>query len=162
MSQPYAPPAGEWPTPAAPQAWHPVLRPPKPEVPLRPAVWWSVAINAIYALGCVVLVVVFGALLVALFTGASSGEMGLDPGPRVTALLLAGLFAIFLVCLVVGLALTVGALLLLRMGSSFRTFPAFVQALLAALCAFVVGNVVGTALSFVAQFASGAPAVFGL
>ncbi len=161
MSQPYGPPASQWPPPAAPQPWYPVARPPKPEVPLRPTVWWSVVINAIYALGTVLLIVVFGALLVAIFSGASAGEWDLDLGEDETALVVAVLVGIFVVTLLVGLALTVGALLLLRLGSGFRTFPAFVQALLASLCAFVAGNILSGVVGVIAELASFDPAVFG-
>ena len=161
MSQPYAP-AAPWPAPPSPQAWqHPPPRAPKPERPLRPAVWWSVAINALYSLGiCLFIGLVFG-FIVLMIDVASAGEAGMSWTPAETAFVVGLLIVGFFVNLLVGIALTVGALLLLRIGAGFRTFPPFAQALLAAVCAFGVSSLLGAIVGVLTDFAMVAPAMFG-
>lgn len=136
-------------------------RPPKPERPLKPAVWWSVGINLVWALGCVLMVLVLGAALFAFMESLSGGGGDVALTGEETRWVAVALVGVFVVTALLGTGLTVGALVLLRLGVTFRTLPSFVQALLAALCAFAVSSVVGAVVGAVSDLASVSPALYG-
>lgn len=118
-------------------------------------------INLIWALGWVATMLVIGAVIVGLVDVASAGEADLALSDGQTAGIVWLLVGGFALTALVGTGVTIGALMLLRLGASYRTFPSFVQALLASICAFVVSSIVGTAVGLVGELASSAPAVFG-
>ncbi len=141
MSQPSAPSAGPWPPPQPPQGWqHPAPAPPKPERPLKPAVWWGVGLNVGWVVGWFAFLFVVGLFLL---YGSEAFSQRRSGG------LIATMIGGAAINLIIGIGLTVVALLLLRRGRAYRTFPSFLQALLAALCALVVTGVLGLVVRFV-------------
>lgn len=114
---------------------------------------WAVGINVVWAIGWGLVMLALGALLVSFIESLDVGSTdwsgsGVTP-TRVGLLLAAGV----LVTALLGTALTLTALVLLRLGPTFRTLPSFVQALLAALCALAVATVVSLVLDVVGQLA---------
>ncbi len=157
-----APHTASWPPPTPQQTWQPPLPgPPKPERPLKPALWWALGLNAVWALLWTVAMMLLAAFAVYVFQAVAGGMTDLPGDPRQSGMFLGLMAGAFLGSVLVGLVLTVGALLLLRLGHTFRTFPSFVQALLAGLCALAASSVLGSAVGFVTDMASRTPGMFG-
>ncbi len=135
--------------------------PVKPERPLKPAVWWAVGLNALWAVGWLLTMVLLGAFLLYVVGIVSPDAIATPLNPSESGMLVGLLAAAFIGNMVIGIALTIGALLLLRIGRGFRTFPPFVQALLAGLSALAVSSLIGTAFGAIVDLGSYAPGSYG-
>jgi magnesium-transporting ATPase (P-type) len=129
--------------------------PPRPERPLMPGVWWSLAYNAIVTVLWALAFVLLGALIWTMVTGVSGQDSSWqdvfgESGGAVVAIAIGS----FVVALLVQWGLTVVCLVLWRLVRGFRTLHPALQALLALLTSWVVGTILSFVLQIFGVFAN--------
>jgi len=119
-----------------------------------------VGLNVLWGILCALLVLALGAILLSFLGSVSQGGFDVSelPDSRL-ALVLVGLGV---VVALIGTITTIVALILLRLGSSYRRLPPFVQALLAAVAGYIASSILSAIGNVIWQLSAAATMGTGL
>jgi len=119
-----------------------------------------VGLNVLWGIVCALGVLALGAVLVSFIGSVGPGDFDVSElqNPRL-ALVIVGLGA---VVALVRTITTIVALILLRLGSSYRRLPPFVQALLAAVAGYIASSLLSAIVNVIWQLSGVATMGTGL